>query len=67
MWVNPQTGIPMRAAVEGGIIRRSRYDVERLSPEAALKPEVQRRGYHLLTVGDQYVIVYNPGQLDIIC
>ncbi len=46
-----------RAVAEGGIVRRKVADVERLIGRRRLMHEVARRGYHLIEVSDQFVII----------
>jgi hypothetical protein len=57
-----------KAVQNGGIIH---CDIDRLkewSSPAALKAEVKKRGYHLLQVGDRYVVVcHHPAKIKIIC
>lgn len=56
-----------KAAQTGGIIRRKRRDADREIGRAALMDEVQRRGFHLLECGDQYVIICHGGELRVLC
>ena len=55
------------AVRQGGIVRRKMADVQRLATFKELKAEVERRGFHLLETGDQYVIVCNAGNFKVHC
>ena len=55
-----------RAAQTGGVIRRQVIDVEAEVGLLALKAEVQRRGFRLLRTRAHYVIVCDPGPVDVI-
>jgi hypothetical protein len=43
-----------KAVEKGGVIRRAVRDVE-------------RRGYHLIEVGGQFVVICNEGRMTVIC
>jgi hypothetical protein len=55
------------AVNKGGIVRRSKPDVLRNGGFKALRREVERRGFHLLRTGGQYVVIYNKGAVKILC
>lgn len=52
-----------KAATSGGVVRRSRADVERKVGLKALELEVRRRAFHMLEAGDQIIIVCHPGSI----
>jgi hypothetical protein len=52
---------------EGNSVRRAKRDVERLISTELLISEVTKRGFHLLQIGTQYVVVCNKGQLQVLC
>jgi capsid portal protein len=53
---------------DGAIVRRQIADVEKYGGGLQeLLREVKGRGFHLLEIGDQYVIVCNQGQLKVHC
>ena len=55
------------SARTGGIVRRSVADVERLASRRELIAAVLARGFHLIRVGNQYVIICtNSGDVEII-
>ena len=56
-----------KAVGKGGIIRRAVRDVDREIGRPALFTEVRRRGFHLIECGGQFIVICNPGQLQIIC
>ncbi len=56
-----------KAAQTGGIVRRSKRDVHREIGLPHLMAEVERRGFHLIESGDQYVIICHPGHIRILC
>lgn len=56
-----------RAARTGGVVRRKARDVDRMVGRAGLERAVRQRGFHMLRIGDQYVILCNRGDLTLIC
>ena len=56
-----------KAAMTGGVIRRSRREVDTLIGVDRLELEVRRRGFHLLACGSQYLVVCDPGEIRTIC
>ena len=46
-----------KAASSGGIVRRSRSDVERKIGLERLELEVRKRGFRLIDAGDQLIVV----------
>ena len=42
---------------DGGVVRRSKQDVEREMGYEALRAAVRARGFHLLECGDHYLVV----------
>lgn len=56
-----------KAAARGGVVRRAVHDVEREIGRASFINEVQRRGYHLVECGGQFVVFCNSGQIKILC
>lgn len=56
-----------KAAQTGGVVRRKIRDVHREVGRDAFIAEVQRRGFHLVECGDQYLVICHPGQLRILC
>lgn len=50
----------------GGVVRRKVADVERIASEAELVDAVDRRGWHLVESGDQYVMFCNEGTFRVI-
>ena len=55
------------AVRRGGVVRRAVRDVEREVGRDRLELEVRRRGFHLVEVAGQFVIICTPGQLRVIC
>ena len=53
------------AAKKGGVVRRSKSDVETIASYAELENEVRRRNFHLLEAGGQYVIVCTTAKLTV--
>lgn len=51
------------AAKRGGVVRRSVRDVEREIGREALELEVRRRGFHLVEVAGQFLIICCPGEI----
>ena len=56
-----------KAVGRAGIVRRAVRDVEREIGRAVLVAEVRRRGFHLVECGGQFIVICNPGQVQIIC
>ena len=54
------------AATSGGVIRRKVAWVEGEIGVGRLIEEVRWRGFHMLRTGDQFVIVCNAGQIQIV-
>jgi len=52
---------------KGGIVRRSRSDVEKFASFDELLAAVKSRGFHLVETGDQFVIFCHEGSLQIHC
>lgn len=52
---------------KGGVVRRSVTSVKKYASIKELQNEVRIRRFHLLRMGDQYVIVCNGGYLRLIC
>ncbi|RDC73374.1 N-(5'-phosphoribosyl)anthranilate isomerase [Rhodovulum sp. 12E13] len=56
-----------KAAQTGGVVRRKVSDVERHLGRDRLELEVRRRGFHMVEVGGQFVILCNRGHMTVIC
>ncbi len=56
-----------RAAQTGGVVRRKMRDIHREVGYQTFVAEVQRRGFHLIVCGDQYLIICHDGHLRVIC
>lgn len=56
-----------RAALTGGVVRRMARDVHRMVGRAPLTREVQTRGFPMVRIGEQHVILCNRGDLTLIC
>lgn len=56
-----------KAVGKGGIVRRAVRDVDREIGRPAFIAEVRRRGFHLIECGGQFIVICNPGQMQIIC
>lgn len=56
-----------RAALTGGVVRRKARDVERIVGRPRLEHEVRQRSFHMMKIGEQYVIICNTGDMTIIC
>ncbi|MFW8636568.1 N-(5'-phosphoribosyl)anthranilate isomerase [Cribrihabitans pelagius] len=57
----------VKAARQGGVVRRKLRDVERNVGLARLQQELQRRGYHAVINGDQVVIFCNNEPIRPLC
>jgi hypothetical protein len=56
-----------KAAQRGGLIRRKKATVLKLSSLPELEREVKARGWHLWETADQYVIFCHSGVFKTIC
>ncbi len=56
-----------KAAREGGIVRRSARDVERIVGRARFERKLLRRGYHAVENAGQIVIFCNNEPVRVIC
>lgn len=56
-----------KAVARGGIVRRSVSSVEREIGRAVFEAEVRRRNFHLLEIGDQYIVICNTGHMRLVC
>ncbi|MDT8854134.1 N-(5'-phosphoribosyl)anthranilate isomerase [Paracoccaceae bacterium Fryx2] len=56
-----------RAAADGGIVRRSVQDVERLLGREAFAREVKRRGFHAVENAGQFIIFCNNEPVRVLC
>lgn len=55
------------AAANGGVVRRSRADVNQYSSLQEIIEEAQERGFHVIETGGQVVILCHRGQLVVHC
>ena len=56
-----------KAVAKGGIVRRAVHDVEREIGRPAFVAEVRRKGFRLIECGGQFIVICNPGQVQILC
>lgn len=55
------------AVQNGDIVRRKTSDVHKHASHEELVAEVKSRGFHLVETGNQYLIICNPGALQLHC
>ena len=55
------------AVNKGGIVRRSRKDVQKYGGYKALLSEVKKRKFHLIRTGKQYIVIFNQGVFRLHC
>jgi hypothetical protein len=55
-----------KAVASGGVVRRKARDVERKVGRARLELEVRRRGFRLIEVGDQLIVICSGAPLRLI-
>ena len=53
-------------AGEGNIVRRSRADVEKYASVEELVEAVTSRGFHLIEIGTQLVVICNRGAVQLL-
>jgi hypothetical protein len=56
-----------RAARTGGTLRRKIASVEKNASMSQLERAVRARGFHLLIIEDQAVVLCNPGRVKLVC
>ncbi len=56
-----------KAVKKGGIVRRAVKDIEREVGRDAFVAEVRRRKFHLVECGGQFIVICNPGHLQVVC
>ncbi|TBX25937.1 N-(5'-phosphoribosyl)anthranilate isomerase [Roseovarius sp. JS7-11] len=56
-----------KAVTKGGVIRRSKADVDRKVGRDRLELEVRKRGFHLVEAGSQFLIICDRGDIRIVC
>lgn len=56
-----------KSVKQGDVVRRRKANVDRFVPFHRLLARVQREQFHLIEIGDQYIIICNPGQLKLHC
>ncbi len=56
-----------KAVQKGGIVRRAIHDVEREVGRQALVAEVNRRGFHMVECGGQFIVICNTGAMKVVC
>lgn len=56
-----------KSASRGGVIRRAVRDVEHEIGREAFVSEVRARGFHLVEIGGQFIVICNDGQMKVHC
>ena len=56
-----------KSARQGGIVRRSVRDVERIVGRDQFQAELRRRGFHAVVNSGQYVIFCNNAPVHLVC
>lgn len=56
-----------KSARQGGIVRRSVRDVDRIVGRDQFRAELRRRGYHAVVNSGQYVIFCNNAPVHVVC
>ena len=56
-----------KAAKNGGIVRRKVSSVKQYATVNELRAEVKARGFHMLRVEEQYLIICSSGNFRVIC
>ncbi|MGR3341976.1 MAG: N-(5'-phosphoribosyl)anthranilate isomerase [Paracoccaceae bacterium] len=56
-----------KTARQGGIVRRSVRDVERIVGHENFQAELMRRGFHAVENSGQYVIFCNNAPVHVVC
>jgi hypothetical protein len=54
-------------AANGGVVRRSRADVDKQASLTEVITEAVAKGFHVIETGDQVVVLCHPGQLVVHC
>ncbi len=56
-----------KAVGRGGIVRRAVKDIEREVGRERFIAEVRRRRFHMVECGGQFIVICNPGHMQVIC
>lgn len=56
-----------RAAREGGVIRRRADLVEKYTSLDEVRREAEARGWHVVVIGEQVIVLCNAGDLTVVC
>lgn len=56
-----------KVAKNGGIVRRQKASVYRYASRELLLEYVKEYGYHLLEIGEHYVVICNRGKMEVLC
>lgn len=51
----------------GGVVRRSIESVERYASIDEVMVAARDRGFHVISTGDQLVILCHPGEMSVLC
>lgn len=54
-------------ARRGGVVRRKVSSIDRFSSRATFISECKRRGFHVVSHGDQWLVFCDKAQVGIIC
>lgn len=54
-------------ATNGGVVRRSREDVDRYASLGEIIQYAKKQGFHVIETGDQVVVLCHDGELRIFC
>lgn len=56
-----------QACSKGGIIRRSRWDIDKFTSLDEVVAEAKKRKWHVVEIGDQVVVLCNDGDMRVHC
>lgn len=56
-----------KSAKNGGVVRRKVATIQKVANLQALTKEVSARGFHLIEVDDQYIVICGGGAITIHC
>jgi phage baseplate assembly protein gpV len=64
-WVTQWFGA--RAAQDGGVVRRRIDYVEQYASLGEVEREARARGWHVVVIGEQVIVLCNEGDMQVIC
>lgn len=55
-----------KTTLERGVVRRAKADINKYASFDLVRQEAKRRKWHIVEVGDQWVVICNSGDIQIV-